>query len=565
MPFDHTLRKVAHRSFTRRLIQERWLYESFRPTLGRCVTIVIYSDSDRAKFGRTLESCLLQSAIGFNILVITRTAEIQSTLVRLTQERLERSPYLENSFKARISFVDSLSELFATEDILGEFLLFARSGDVLHPSLVTSFHLELLNSPSVAVCLWNDITVDFRKSMVLRLTRKPEFERFTLFHLNYISYNFACRKRLVSSYSEIETCFDKNDGHFFLLSLIEKHSQNFVTIPQYLYLRDCMHARENRDYIRPFWESYEKYFARHGFALEATQKRYYHRLVPREKPSTVSVIVPFRDKPEITCAAVRSILDQDIEAFIEVILVNNQSESKCIEDISRFIEKHHSHRWIIRTIDYNLPFNHSAQCNLAVREAIGECLVFLNNDAALATPKTLLSMSSWSLVPGVGTVGVRIVDTRNRLVSAGIDLQLRLSHERAAVVQESVAVAFAYYNRQTWGNSFACAAISRKNFDLVGPLDDINFPIGYNDVDYNERCRKAGLRNVYLGSVTAVHTPAASRGASDELYQILLLRRKYPELFRESLFQLAAEIPARPGRISRAKRLVKSIYRRLTL
>jgi GT2 family glycosyltransferase len=565
MPFEHVLRNIPHDFFIRRLIQERRLYHNPDPDRKTLLTIVIYSNSDDKSFLRTLESCLLQSGLGFNVWVIAPMRELRSRLMQLTYERLRETAFLEKSFRDRIVFGESFEKAPATEDSLGEFVTCVRSGDVFHPSFATSLHLELLNSPPATVCLWNEMIVEFRRSpRVTKLTRKSQFEPFTLFHFNYISYNFAFRKHFLRSYRGLGSCFETNDAHLFLLSLIGRIENSFVTIPQYLLLKDSIHVHENTELAPAARDSYEKFFRMKGFTLQWAGDSSCYRLVPEVRPVTVTVVIPFRDRPEVTCQAVRSVLMQDVDFSLEIILVNNQSNATSVEKVSRFIEKNVSNRWSIRILDYDLPFNHSAECNLAAKEATGECLVFLNNDACLVSLQALREMACWSLVPGIGTVGLRIVDAHGRLVSAGIATELRLKDDRVAIVYESTNTAFAHKNREVWGNSFACAAISKKNFDLVGPLDEINFPIGYNDADYNMRCRRAGLRNMYLGSLIAIHTPAGSRGASDELPQILMLRRKYPDLFREALFQLDAEIPAEPNRIPRIKKLLKAYQYRLS-
>jgi GT2 family glycosyltransferase len=193
-------------------------------------------------------------------------------------------------------------------------------------------------------------------------------------------------------------------------------------------------------------------------------------------------------------------------------------------------------------LHYDRPFNHSAECNLAAREATGEVLVFLNNDAELRSVTALRSMCSWSLLPGVGTVGVRIMDgDRGVLVSAGISTHLASGPDYRAFAAESTDPFLAHHNRETLGNSFACTAVSRRTFGAIGPLDEMNFPIGYNDLDFNLRCRRAGLTNIYLGTEWASHVPGRSRGNADELFERIHLRRVHSWIFESSLFQLQIE------------------------
>jgi GT2 family glycosyltransferase len=378
--------------------------------------------------------------------------------------------------------------------------------------------------------------------VVRRFVRKPKLELWTLFHTNYISYDFVFRSSSLASFPNFDFYLDRNDAHLFLLYALTDATDSYGQIPQYLFLRDAAHVRENRELVRPYLQSYREYFERLGLTLDLIDGPSFYRLTPTTKPRGVSVIVPFRDKPELTCRAIVSVLGQKMEASLEIILVNNQSRPESIQYVQRFVMEQCAKEAIVRFLNYDLPFNHSAECNLGAREAGSECLIFLNNDVELISTDALMQMASWSLFSGVGTVGIRMMSTKDGVrASAGIALRLASGADYNSITEERNDEEFGHYNRETWGNSFACAAISRRTFNSIGALDEVNFPNGYNDVDYSMRCRKAGLRNIYLGTSCAVHAPGTSRGRCDELYKKILIRQKYPELFRDSLFQLAVE------------------------
>lgn len=561
-PFEHTSRNVPHNYFIQRLIQERWLFEGDSLCFPVLLTIAIHYDGREQELLRTFESCILQSALRFNILVVAGDRERLHSACNGIDQRLQQTPFLAVNFKGRIFFSESVD---GAKDgtFLGDFLVCIKSGDVFHPSFVTSFYLEVRDSRyPAAVYLWNEMVVAFDpKPKVLRFIRKPDLERYTLFHLNYISYNFAFQTSLLRGFPNFDFVFRKNDGHLFLLFALKSEENRFTTIPQYLFVRDSIHVHQNRDLVEPFLKNYREYFQAFDLTLELIDDPSFYRLVPDKKPDTVSVIIPFRDKPELTCRAVLSVLDQRMDAFVEIILVNNQSRWDSIEHIARFVETHQVEKKIIRFVNYDRPFNHSAECNLGAGEARGDCLVFFNNDAELKSPDALVQMAAWSLLPGIGTVGLHIINGEGATVSAGIAPCLTSSKEFAAIMAECEEEDFSFYNRETWGNSFACAATSRETFDSVGLLDEVNFPVGYNDVDYNMRCRRAGLSNIFLGSLSAVHVPAVSRGASDELYQKILLQRRFPEILSASLYQL--EIEKRPLRNDRQKISFKGKLKKL--
>jgi GT2 family glycosyltransferase len=271
------------------------------------------------------------------------------------------------------------------------------------------------------------------------------------------------------------------------------------------------------------------------------------RLVPRRRAKKISIIIPFRDEAERTCRCLRSVARQQTSGEIEILLINKPSHRSTLAAIeARLAELRPRFSW--QTIDYDHPFNHSRQTNLGAASASGDVLVFLNNDAELESPGVLEEAAAWALMPGVATVGARILDWRDRLICAGVRIQRMGKKPDSSPVVESRDASFAEIVRETPINTFAFAAICRETFQRLGPLDEVMFPNGYNDVDYCLRARRAGLTHVYLGHLVVRHVPGTSRGKSNETYQHLALQLRYPELTRLGLLQLEEDRGSAWGR-----------------
>ena len=58
----------------------------------------------------------------------------------------------------------------------------------------------------------------------------------------------------------------------------------------------------------------------------------------------------------------------------------------------------------------------------------------------------------------------------------------------------------------------ACLAISREHWEQLGGLDAAELAVNYNDVDLCLRAKSAGLKNLYLPNVKAIHHESKSRG-----------------------------------------------------
>jgi hypothetical protein len=285
---------------------------------------------------------------------------------------------------------------------------------------------------------------------------------------------------------------------------------------------------------------------------------------PTPRAARVSVVVPFRDGLERVRACLEAVLAQETRAPCELVLVAHRTPLAVRAALEELLADRAAARGVaVRWVPYDGPFNHSLQCDLGARAATGEVLLLLNDDARLRTPGLLQALADWALVPGVGTVGCRLVGRDGRLISAGVRVAGRRARPWSAPVEESREAGLAHVVRETAANCFACAALARAVYEAHGPLDETWFPAGYNDVELCLRLRRAGLRHVYLGTHACEHEPHGSRPSTDELPQLLELWRRYPELLPLGDRQLARRVEARRERAPLPERLAETLRVRL--
>lgn len=258
----------------------------------------------------------------------------------------------------------------------------------------------------------------------------------------------------------------------------------------------------------------------------------------------VSVVIPFRDHVDATLNAVAALAKQRLDTWVEAVLVDNETAPDERARLDRGLQSlAGSLRW--RFVDYPYGFSHSRQCNLGVAASQGEVIIILNNDAYLQSVDCIDQLARWACLPGVGTVGTRIVDDHGALVCAGIRARLRVGMDFDSPVEESRDPFLAQGLRQVTGNTGACFAMRRDRFLEAGGFDAIEFPIGFNDVEFCARTAAAGMRHLNLGWIAVRHRPGASRGKADEVMQKALLRERHPEIAAAAQFQFALDEPMR--------------------
>jgi GT2 family glycosyltransferase len=541
--FEHIFRFLKHDEFLGRLVTERSLFSDTLSNLQNNRSIVslfiLITHPPDEMLEKTLHSWELQSCPWVKCRLIPTSPENMQALECWMSAR----PGIKG-----VNLSVEIGDDFHWDFCQSEYAVFARSGDVFHPSLATALALlKAGENPDMVVFNYQHVSNDGKTP--LRFFRRPELELHSLLHVNYIGTGFAVKLDFVNQYPhDIVDHILRNEGHLFHLWMSGQREVKWISHPEYFVLRPQQNIPENaRALYTPFAEMYREMIltAVDGFdwvELEGQDQPY--GLAPARKPASTSVIILFRDKPEETRNCLQSLLAQQISSYLEIILVNNQSSEQSIALISEFIrelKKFAGQNITAKLINYNHPFNHSRQCNRAIEQSSGEVIVLLNNDALLKSSKALETLGGWAIAPGIGSVGGRIESSEGKLVSAGIRARLNAGFDYNSGVEESVDTNYSVNIRETFGNSFACTAFSRKVYNELGPFNETEFPNGYNDVEYCLRLRRSGYRNIYLGHIAIEHQPGTSRGRSDEIQQKILIRKRYPELAKAGLFQLGSD------------------------
>lgn len=268
---------------------------------------------------------------------------------------------------------------------------------------------------------------------------------------------------------------------------------------------------------------------------------------PPGRAGSISVIVSYRDRPELMQACLASLAGQRTAAPVDLVLVDNQSAPENrdrVEEMAAGLPA----ALTVRHVRYDAPYNHSVQTALGVASAAGEVLVMLNNDARLLDDTLLQTVADWSMTPGVATAGPRLVGRGGRLVSAGVQA-CPAEEGRPAIIRESEVMALSRTIRFSAGASFACAAMRRDVWDELGGCDAVAFPTQRNDSDFDLRALDAGYRHLYVGTVEAYHEPGGSgRNTSEVLKPIEdRLRQRHPDIGRyRRLDPALVRLPGRP-------------------
>ncbi len=244
----------------------------------------------------------------------------------------------------------------------------------------------------------------------------------------------------------------------------------------------------------------------------------------------VSIIIPFRDHPEILETAVDSILNKTSCPNYEIICVNNRSrESRTFALIDRLnaIPR-------VTVIHDDSPFNYSALNNKAISHAGGDLLLFLNSDTEVISAHWLEAMMEHACRKEVGAVGAKLYFVNDTIQHAGILLGVAgpAGHAFKHVHMNDTG----YYHglpsvvRNVSGVTGACMMIRHSLFEEIGGFDEENFQVSYNDLDLCLRLRQSGYHIIYTPFAELYHYESYSRGYVYDYAATQKLRNKWGNL-----------------------------------
>ncbi|MDY7233132.1 glycosyltransferase family 2 protein [Hyalangium rubrum] len=234
------------------------------------------------------------------------------------------------------------------------------------------------------------------------------------------------------------------------------------------------------------------------------------RVRPQVKGSPrVSIIVPFKDKPELLQQLWSTFSAQTRWENWQLILVSNNSVDPRTHALLEELEDPR-----ILKLTWNHPFNYSAINNFAARYAKGELLLFLNNDIEIIEEGWLEELIAQAQRPEVGVVGPMLLFPNRSIQHAGVVLGpggfATHAFWRGRPDEEWTPFGRADCIRDFLAVTGACMMMRREVFEQVGGYDERMIVSG-SDVELALRVVGRGLRCVYTPHACLVHHESATR------------------------------------------------------
>ena len=245
-----------------------------------------------------------------------------------------------------------------------------------------------------------------------------------------------------------------------------------------------------------------------GVAIALPTANRVKRQLPIERP-LVSIVVPSDNFSHIR-STVESIKHLTTYENYEIIVVTN---SNLIALYSAKIASANVH-----FANYDKPFNFSEKCNVGASHAIGDYVIFYNDDLRVISPDWIDVILEYASLPGVGIVGPKMIYENGTIQHAGMVTGVRrllgtAFHSYPA--QTSAYVNMAQSVREVSLICGACLAMPMRVFNEIGGWDAHNTPIAHSDVDLCFRVRELGYSCVYTPHAELTHIGHVEIGAEE--------------------------------------------------
>lgn len=493
--------------------------EAVRPTYS--VVVPVY-DTPPDMFESMLASVLDQSYTRWELILCDDASPSShvAPMLRAAAARDDRVTVIEMSENGGIAAATNAAIAAAT----GEFVAFLDHDDLLHRRALEFVTMSLERQPD-ADYLYTDedkVTVDGKHQWPFF---KPAWSRDRMKVQMYTTHLGVMRRSLVEEVGGLREGFEAAQDWDLVLRIAER-TDKVVHVPEVAYSwrihpastassTDAKpHAVASQD------RAVQEHLDRTGFQAEVTRHPEHPEVValrPRLRSEPlVSIVMPTagstrRVRGADVCLpinALRSVVDRSTYENIEVVLVvDTSTPERVIEEATALLGPR------LRPLRWEEPFNFARKCNFGLLHSRGEQVLLLNDDVEVITPDWIEQMLMFSMDPGVGAVGAKLLFEDERIQHVGVTMNMAGLPGHSMLGYSNEDTGYALQARivvNTSAVTAACLMSPRAAMLEVGGLSE-TFPNNYNDIDYCRKLASKGYRVVQNNQISLFHFESLTR------------------------------------------------------
>jgi len=425
----------------------------------------------------------------------------------------------------KIKFLDKncgISEAsnYAIKMATGEFIGFLDNDDLLSKDALLEVVLALNKNKKLDL-IYSDEAKTNNFGDKYDYFFKPDFSSKTILSVNYICHFSIYRKSLVEEIGLLRKKYDGSQDYDLVLRTIER-TKNIYHIPKVLYYWRASRTSTAKSYkakpyaLKAAKKALEDYLKRNK--IQATVKNIdpiglWEIKYKLNQTPTVEIIIPTGPKIKLLKKCIDSILKKTIYPNYKITVIDNSFSIRTFDTLEEYKKKNPSKFDFI--IDKTKPFNFSKLNNNAAKKSKADYLLFLNDDTEIINKDWIERLLEEATKKEVGAVGALLLYPNKLIQHAGVIVGICGAADHAFRGFNPIHPGYFGFHKITRNVSsvtFACTMVQRKKFIEVGGIDEENFKVGLNDVDFCLKLMKKGYENVYTPHAKLYHYESASRG-----------------------------------------------------
>ena len=408
----------------------------------------------------------------------------------------------------------------------GEFIGLFDHDDILHPCALYEY-VKVINEKDADYIYCDEITFkNGNINKMLTMHFKPDYAVDNLRANNYICHFSVFSRELLEGTELFRTQFDGSQDHDMILRLTD-NAKNVVHVPKALYYwrshaGSVASGIEAKTYaINAAKGAIAEHLRSHGFDnFEITSTKAFetifrisYEIIGNPK---ISIVIANKDHVEDLDRCISSILERTSYMNYEIIIVENNSETKEIFEYYESLKDRNN----IKVVTFKGEFNYSAVNNLGVKHADGDYILLLNNDTQVISVNWIEELLMFAQRKDVGAVGAKLYYPDKTVQHAGVVLQMGAHRTAGHVHCRQGRDSIGYMGKLCYAQNVsavtaACLLVSKEKYDEVGGLDE-NFRVALNDVDFCLKLREKGYLNIFTPYSELYHYESISRGSDLE-------------------------------------------------
>jgi glycosyltransferase involved in cell wall biosynthesis len=408
----------------------------------------------------------------------------------------------------------------------GDFIVLVDHDDTI-PEYTLSLFAEAINCNPDAKILYSDEDKIDANGNRSNPHFKSDWNPDLFYSQNYVSHLGVYKADIIKKIGGFRIGVEGSQDQDLLLRCLQyaKHNE-VIHIPKVLYHWRMIEGSTALDSSQKSYtteagiKALTDYFVEHGPSGITVEKGLLDNTykinwpIPKQEP-LVSLLIPTRDKVEVTKLAVDSILDKTTYQNYEIIIIDNGSTEEKTLSWFKSIQEDDER---IRVIPYDHPFNYSAINNYGVRFANGSVIGLINNDIEVINQEWLTEMVRHALRPSIGCVGAKLYYGNDTVQHGGVILSLGgvAGHSHKHFNKNSTGYFYRLALTQNLSAVTAAALLVKKEiYEEVNGLNEQDLQVAFNDVDFCLKVREAGYLNIWTPYAELYHHESLSRGHDD--------------------------------------------------